>query len=204
MAAVQPWWPVVGAGQSVTYTLPASTYGYNLTNLTILLAAGRSGRDQQAYTVYYSTIATPNTFIALGTVNYNPANPLAVQSATRATLTPASGYLATNVAAVMFDFTTPSPKNGYEGYSEIATFGELNIPPAVPVTIGTAIDPANNLIMNLGSLIVGRNYQVQSTTNLVPPIIWNLETSFTATATTATLTNSTASDPQKFYQISGY
>jgi hypothetical protein len=193
-----------GAGQSVTYTLPASTYGYNLTNITVYGGWGDDGRDQQAYSVYYSTVAAPNTFVALGTVNYTPPDPLDVQAATRATLTPASGYLATNVASVKFDFTTPSPENGYTGYSEIQVFGGLNIPPAVPVTLGTGIGPANNLILSLGGLIVGRNYRVQSTTNLVPPVIWNVETNFTASTTTITLTNSTASEPQEFYRIDGY
>jgi len=84
---------------------------------------GDAGRDQQAYTVYYSKISAPTTFIALDTVNYLPANPAGVQCATRATLTPVNGVLATNVAAVKFDFTTPAGENGYEGYSEIDVFG---------------------------------------------------------------------------------
>jgi hypothetical protein len=85
---------------------------------------GDAGRDQQAYTVSYSKMATPTTFISLGSVNFNPANALAVQCSTRATLKPANGVLATNVAAVKFDFTTPVPENGYCGYSEINLYGQ--------------------------------------------------------------------------------
>jgi starvation-inducible outer membrane lipoprotein len=112
-----------GAGQSVTYKLAGSASGYDLTNIVVYGGWGDAGRDQQAYTVYYSTIAAPTTFIALGSVNYLPANPSAVQCATRATLAPANGVLAANVAAVKFDFTTPTGENGYEGYSEIDVFG---------------------------------------------------------------------------------
>ena len=83
-----------------------------------------------------STASSPHTFVPLGAVNFNPSNPSGVQSATWATLTPANGYLATNVAAVKFDFTAPAPENGYCGYSEIQVFGVPNLPPAVPKMMG--------------------------------------------------------------------
>ncbi len=119
-----------GAGSAVTYTLSGSANGYSLTNITVYGGWADAGRDQQAYTVYYSKIAAPATFLMLGSVNYNPANPANAQSATRATLSPASGVLATNVAAVKFDFTTPASENGYCGYTEIALLG---MPTPVPV-----------------------------------------------------------------------
>ena len=112
-----------GAGQSVTYALSGSTSGYNLTNILVYGGWGDAGRDQQAYTVYYSTVVSPGTFLLLGAVNYDPSNPASVQSATRSTLTAANGILASNVAAVKFDFTAPAPENGYVGYSEIQVFG---------------------------------------------------------------------------------
>ena len=112
-----------GAGASVTYTLAGFAAGFNLTNILVYGGWKDAGRDQQAYTVYYSKVTAPATFILLGTVNYNPANASGVQSATRATLTPATGALATNVAAVKFDFTTPTSENGYCGYSEIGLYG---------------------------------------------------------------------------------
>jgi autotransporter-associated beta strand protein len=112
-----------GAGSLVTYTLTGFAAGYNLTNITVYGGWKDAGRDQQAYTVYYSKVTAPGTFISLGSVNYNPANPGGAQSATRATLTPANGVLATNVAAVKFDFTTPASENGYCGYREILLSG---------------------------------------------------------------------------------
>jgi len=122
-----------GAGQSVTYTLTGSASGYTLTNIVVYGGWSDAGRDQQAYTVYYSTVVNPTAFLPLASVNYNPVNAAAVQSATRVTLLPASGVLASNVAALMFDFTTPAPENGYVGYAEIGVFG--SVAPALPVPI---------------------------------------------------------------------
>ncbi|MDB6111756.1 MAG: Alpha-L-rhamnosidase, partial [Pedosphaera sp.] len=138
------------AGRSVTYTLPASANGYDLTNIVVCGGWGDAGRDQQAYTIYYSTIAAPANFIQLKSISFNPSNPANVQSATRVTITPsAAGPLARSVAAVMFDFTTPAPENGYCGYSEISLFGSpssnppvANLPtssPASPVSAGTFV-----------------------------------------------------------------
>jgi hypothetical protein len=86
----------------------------DIISLTLLFTGGGgggdNGRDQQAYTIYYSKVAAPTAFILLSSVNYNPANAASVQCATRATLVPANGVLAINVAAVKFDFTIPPGK----------------------------------------------------------------------------------------------
>jgi len=119
-----------GAGSLITYTLTGSVSGYDLTNITVYGGWKDAGRDLQAYTVYYSTEAAPATFNLLGTVNFTPVNSAGVQCATRATLTPAAGVLATRVAAVKFNFTSPTTPNGYCGYSEINLSG---VPSAQPV-----------------------------------------------------------------------
>ncbi len=130
------------AGSLVIYTLTnSSAGGYDLTNITVYGGWKDAGRDQQAYTVYYSKVSAPTTFILLGGVNYNPADSLGNQSATRATLTPLSGALATNVAAVKFDFTTPVSENGYCGYAEIALYGTPLAPVVATNTLPvTAVD----------------------------------------------------------------
>jgi hypothetical protein len=191
------------AGKSVTYTLPASAYGYNLTNIIVYGGWGDAGRDQQAYIISYSTVATPNTFVTLAAANYNPSNPQAVHSATRVTLTPAAGCLATNVAALKFDFTTPAPENGYTGYSEIQVFGVPNIPSAMPATLAGAVDVANNWVMNVTGLVVGRNYELQSTTHATL-LQWKIETNFVAGTTSLWITNSADSASQKFFRVVGY
>ncbi len=77
------FWPNVGgsstevtcgssAGQSVTYNLSGSGSGYDLTNIVVYGGWGDAGRDQQAYTIYYSTVTNPATFIRL-TCNPLPA-----------------------------------------------------------------------------------------------------------------------------------
>ncbi len=138
-----------GAGSLVVYTLTGSANGYNLTNITVYGGWRDAGRDQQGYTVYYSTVAAPSTFISLGSVYYNPANAAGVACATRVTLTSTNGALATGVAAVKFDFTTPTTPNGWCGYSQIQVFGKptgtpptANLPtclPGSPVNAGTLV-----------------------------------------------------------------
>ncbi|HEY4414982.1 MAG TPA: family 78 glycoside hydrolase catalytic domain [Verrucomicrobiae bacterium] len=139
-----------GSGSSVVYTLNhGSTTGYNVTNITMYGGWRDAGRDQQDYTIYYSTVTAPATFISLGSVSYNPANAASVACATRVTLTSTNGPLASSVAAVKFDFTTPTAPNGWCGYSQIQIFGTptgvppvANLPtcsPGSPVNAGTVV-----------------------------------------------------------------
>lgn len=112
-----------GSGDFVTYTLDlaASPQGYNITGIDSYAGWNDSGRDQQFYTAAYSTVADPGTFIPITTVNYNPAaggDPVA----NRVSITDTTGTLATNVAAVRFDFD-PGTENGYSGYTEFDVFG---------------------------------------------------------------------------------
>ncbi len=97
-----------GAGSSVTYTLTGSAIGYDLTNIVVYGGWGDNGRDQQAYTVYYSTVAAPMNFILLSRINFNPSIASGLQSATRVAMTPAFGPLASHVGMVKFDFTSPN------------------------------------------------------------------------------------------------
>jgi alpha-L-rhamnosidase len=148
-----------GAGSVITYTLAGSVNGYNLTNITVYGGWRDAGRDQQGYSVYYSTMAAPTTFIPLGSVYYNPANATGVACATQVTLTSTNDVLATSVAAVKFDFTTPTTPNGWCGYSQIQVFGTptgtpptASVPTCLPgshVSAGTVVtfnETANGLV----------------------------------------------------------
>jgi hypothetical protein len=192
-----------GAGSLLIYTLSNSPSGYDLTNITIYGGWADSGRDQQAYTVYYSTAAAPANFLPLGVVNFNPTIAGSIQSATRVTLTHSSGVLAMNVAAVKFDFTSPGSENGYCGYAGINVFGTASVPPALPAALGTVFMTSNGCAMSVGNLVVGRNYVLQSTTNLLAGT-WSVETNFVATTTAVTLTNNSIDSPQKFYRVMAY
>src|ERR1022692_3868819 len=118
-------------GQYVIYTLPASANGYDITNIVTAGGWNDGGRDMQSYTVNYATSANPTYFTPLAMVGYNPTNPVGY-SMVRATITPASGALASNVVALEFDMTTPVGENGFSGYSEIGVYGSpsANPPPA--------------------------------------------------------------------------
>jgi alpha-L-rhamnosidase len=192
-----------GAGSSVTYTLPNSALGFDLTNVTVYGGWADNGRDQQAYTVYYSTAAAPANFTSLAVVNFNPTIPNSIQDATRVTLTSTVGVLASNVAAVKFDFTSPGSENGYCGYAGIAVFGTPSVAPAVPAVLtGTMVTPTS-FVMGVASLIAGRNYELQSTTNLASAV-WNVETNFVAGLTMTAITNSITNSGGKFYRLVGH
>ena len=192
------------AGSLVTYALAGSTNGYDLTNITVYGGWADNGRDQQAYTVYYSTVSAPTNFITLAAVNFNPAIAASIQSATRVTLTSTVGVLATNVAAVKFDFTSPGSENGYCGYAALTVFGTASIPPAVPANLSATVQAGQaGIILSVGSLVAGRNYTLQSSTNLALGV-WTTETNIVATQPAAAFTNSAASSAQKFYRAVGY
>lgn len=192
-----------GAGSTIIYPLTGSTNGYSLTNITVYGGWADYGRDQQAYTIYYSTVAASTNFIYLGAVNFNPSIGSGVQSATRVTLTSSIGVLATNVAQVKFDFTSPASENGYCGYAAITVFGTASLAPAVPATLNATFQTPNSFVMNISNLMVGRNNVLQSTTNLTSGA-WTNETNFVATQTVIALTNSTINEAQKFYRLVGY
>lgn len=190
-----------GTGALIVYALAGSTNGYNLTNIVVYAGWADSGRDQQAYTVSYSTVSAPTNFVTLTSVNFNPANSADAQSATRVVISPIGEALATNVAAVKFDFTSPASENGYCGYAAISVFGSAIIPPAVPADLSATFQPGQNIfIMTVGSMVAGRSYTLQSTTNLASSS-WSAETNWVAAQTISVLTNLIAGSPQKFYRV---
>jgi hypothetical protein len=192
-----------GAGSKIIYTLTGSANGYNLTNITVYGGWKDNGRDQQAYTVYFSTISSPTTFNLLSSVNYTPVNPASAPCATRATLTPANGMLATNVAAVEFNFANPVSENGYCGYAQIAVYGSPAVAPAVPAVLKVMLLTPNSFTMSIGNLVVGRNYMLEATTNLAWGA-WTTETNFVALQSVAAFTNSLTNSAQEFYRVVGY
>jgi alpha-L-rhamnosidase len=193
-----------GAGSVIIYRLDNSGLGYDLTNITVYGGWADNGRDQQAYNVYYSTVFAPTNFTALAALNYNPSIAANIQSATRVVLTSTVGVLATNVAFVKFDFTSPSSENGFCGYAGIAVFGGASQLPLVPANLSANIQTSQAaLVMNVGSLMAGRTYALQSTTNLAAAF-WFTETNWVATQAAVALTNSTVNVPQKFYRVVAY
>ena len=192
-----------GAGSTMVYALTGSATGYNLTNIVVYGGWADAGRDQQAYTVACSSITAPSNFIPLTSVNFNPSNPANAQSATRVTLSSSLGVLATNVAAVKFDFTTPTSENGFCGYSEISLYGRPSLTSAQTALGGTLLLGGEDFMLDVSNLSIGQSYQLQSTTNLSTSI-WAVETNFVATHADTTLSYSIANCPQKFYRVVAY
>ncbi len=113
-----------GAGDTIIYTLPTATHGYDLTNITVYSGWADAGRDGQAYTVFYATAADPTNFIYLTSVSYNPSVPNGTPSANRSAIADAAGgVIAANVAAIKFSFTFPGSENGWVGYGAITVQG---------------------------------------------------------------------------------
>ncbi len=81
--------------------------------------------------------------------------------------------LATNVAAVKFDFTPQGSRDfGWSGYTEIVLQGTSLIPP----TFSTPRISGGNLILTGTGGTPGAGYTLLTTTNLSAPINWTTNT----------------------------
>lgn len=113
-------------GTLLIYTLDmaASPAGYTISNINVFGGWQDPGRDQQSYTVAYSTVLTPDTYTDITTVNFSPPLSGGVGSApvyTSVAISSDSGPLADNVSKVRFTFN--ASENGYCGYRELDVIG---------------------------------------------------------------------------------
>ncbi len=113
-------------GTQLTYTLDTSvnTLGYNLTQIDTY-SGWDAGRDGQRYTVQYSQVFDPLTFITIGSFNNN-FNSLSSgvgnrHGNRRVRMTDSDGFLALNVASIRFNFQ--DAENGWTAYREIDVLG---------------------------------------------------------------------------------
>src|SRR5690606_19133464 len=111
---------------TLTYdlNLAASPAGYDLTAIETFSGWRDGGRDRQSYTVRYSTVADPNNFVLLTTVDLNPTPALSGL----ASILPSTGVLATGVAQVQFVFG--AQENGFVGYRDLDVHGRPTVPPS--------------------------------------------------------------------------
>ncbi len=128
------------AAQVVTYALPSSPTGWDITNIVVYGGWSDASHDQQSYSVLASTFAAPSSFLGIASVNYLPTDTAGVQSATRASIFETDGSpLAKNASALQFNFNILQPgwnENNYEGYAEIQVFGTA-APPRPVLTADT-------------------------------------------------------------------
>ena len=186
-------------GTAVPWIVFTPTNGtWNLTNIVVYTMWNDYGRCGQWYNVSYATTSNPTLFLPLASVGYNPFVPEnGTHSANEVQIAPPVGQtlLASNVAAVKFDFTPQGVLNyGWSGYTEIMLQG-TNVPAAVvvPPTLPTAFAPprvsSGNLILTgTGGTPASAPYIWLSTTNLSAPIIWT--TNFTGALSSGAFSNS--------------
>lgn len=185
---------VAPAGAAMTYTLNtnAAPYGLDITNITVYGGWPNSGRNEQKYQVFYSTVSAPDNYLSLGIFDYNPNNPNGYQSVTRTTLIPATGPLARGVARlqIFWNIQGAPPKGGWEGYSEVVVKGAAS--PNAPVltqdtTPRTAEDVAGSQIIVTAAFTGATSYQWQKDSVDIPGatnatlVLDDLKTSDTAT-----------------------
>lgn len=190
------------AGTSLTYTLSGPASGFDITSITTYGGWSDGGRDQQAYTVSYSTVLAPDVFTPIATVSFNPSLPGSVPSADRIEISSSDGPIATNVSKIEFDFTNPGVENGYTGLAEIGVFGAASAPiPLAPYV-------TSDIVPLAGSDVVGSSVTFRASFNGTAPISYQwLEVNGGvtniipgATSSSLTLTNLQLSN-SGFYQL---
>jgi hypothetical protein len=163
--------PGQSAGQSLTYNLN----GANLTNIVVYNGWTDYGRQGQFYDVYYSTMSAPATFVLLTSIWYNEPFVFSTPVAHRVDISNSTGAaLATNVAAVKFDFAPQFDNNidyGFSGYAQLVLEGIITAPPTAPI-IGTPLILGGNLVLTGTRGTPNAGYTWLTTTNLAAPINW--------------------------------
>jgi hypothetical protein len=137
------------AGTSLTYTLSGPASGFDITNIVTYGGWSDGGRDQQAYTVSYSTVLSPTVFNTIASVSFNPTLSGSVPSADRIIVSSTGGPIATNVAKIQFSFTSPAIENNYGGLAEIGVFGS----PSAAIPLAPYV--TSDIVPVTGSDVVG-------------------------------------------------
>ncbi len=110
---------------------------YNLSSIDSY-AGWDAYRGGQSYDVYYATFANPSTWLLLASV-YNDATGVGIGNTnTRANIVSSSGFLASNVAGVRFNFKD-NLNQGYNGYREIDVQGSAVPEPSSIALFGLAL-----------------------------------------------------------------
>ena len=173
---------------SVTFN---SVAGWNLTNIVVYTLWHDYGRDGQFYNLSYSTLAAPTTFLPLASVAYNPFVPHdGRDSGNRVAIAPPIGQslLASNVAAVKFDFTLQGSQDfSWSGYTEIVLQGvSLAAPVSVPPGLNPVRVSGGNLILTGTNGTPNAGYTLLTATNVTTPIVnWVTNTTGTLDGTGA-------------------
>lgn len=154
---------------SVIFPLDLSTNfkGYDLKSLDTYCAWGDSGRDDQNYSVSYSTAEFPEVFIPLHTVSNKTFSP---DNSTHSRIAANSGFLANNVAALKFDFA--GQENGWTGFREFIALGKAAAL-ADPLTWAGLGGSGGNANWISGSDTNWKENGVTKAFNSIAPLVFN-------------------------------
>jgi len=131
---------------------------------TVVMPVGLTAvRDGQGYTIAYSTVSAPTTFVNLITTSYNPSVPGSTPSADRISVysAPAAPWPTTSPSV---KFTFLNVENGYSGYAELQVFGT----PSAPLVLSKATISGGNLTVTSSGGIPGGAYAILTTTERRP------------------------------------
>ncbi len=103
-----------GAGTQVTYLFTTS----NIARVDVYGGWNDNGRDEQDFTIQFSTDGGLNFGSLILSGEFNPIVGAGLQSATLVSISDNAGPLATGVNAIRLNFTN-AVENGYTGYAEI-------------------------------------------------------------------------------------
>jgi len=173
-----------GRGYQITYSLftNSAPFGLSITNITVFGGWQDAGRDQQKYTVLYSTIQNPGSFVPLVLADYTPTDNDNSPVVSRTMLVPATGpALMNNVAALRISWdVSPIPKNGWEGYCEILAGGQASTGFVPALTNDVTPSAASDVVG--GQLILSAGFSGQTS------LQWKKNGTNIAGATLSTLT----------------
>ncbi len=194
-------------GSNIIYTLGGPSGAYNISSIVTYGGWANNGRDEQAYTVYYSTASAPATFINLTANDYKVASVLTGASGwnnypdcSRSTIAAVNGVLASNVYAVGFNFVTPNGENNWEGYAEIQVFGTVApLPTFHPPTFS-----GGNLNLTGTGGNPGGGYTCLTSTNVAAPLsTWttNSQGTFNGSGAFSIIIPVGTTPPAQYFQI---
>ena len=154
---------------------PSNGGSWNLTNIVTYSLWHDFGRVGQFYNLSYSTTSNPTLFLPLASVAYDPFVPHDGRAVgNRVQIAPPVGQtlLASNVAAVKFDFTPEGTLDfAWSGYTEIILQGtSLASPIPIQPTLGKASVSGGNLILTGSGGTPGVAYSWVTSTNVTTPI----------------------------------
>ena len=105
----------------VAFNLSASPQGYNFGEIDTYGGWNDNGRDAQRFTLSYSKVSAPGTFLPIGTIDFDPVaagDPSAVKVQF---IDSVGAPIATNAAFLRIDFAA-GQENGYAGLGEVDVF----------------------------------------------------------------------------------